>query len=241
MVRPRVGISSCLLGERVRYDGDHRRDDFIHDVLGPHVEWVPFCPEVAVGMGVPREPVRLEGDPASPRMIGLSTRADWTQRMRALAAERAEVAARSGLHGYVLKARSPSCGIRSVPVHAPGAVVGGRGLFADALARRLPLLPLADEDDLADAAARDHFCERVFAHARWTWFRSAPAAARDLRAFHTLHAEQLAAHDPEQAAELGRLDDLDAYERLFMRTLAVPASRTPEGAYPSRIRGVSGE
>ena len=149
-MRPRVGVSECLLGRQVRWDGGHRRNDALIDLVGPLVEWVPVCPEVEVGMTVPREPLRLIGDP--PRMVAQGGR-DWTDAMTAWAARRIDELEALRLHGYVLKSRSPSCGLDG-------------GLFAAALRRRLPDLPLVEETSLADEARRAAFIAAVLAHAR---------------------------------------------------------------------------
>src|SRR5882762_6974511 len=116
----RLGVSSCLLGEEVRFDGGHKRDRFLTDLLGRYVEWVPVCPEVEVGMGVPREALRLVGTPASPRMIGLRSGDDYTARMRRFATERVRALAALDLGGYVFKKDSPSCGIERVRVYGAG-------------------------------------------------------------------------------------------------------------------------
>ena len=168
----RVGISSCLLGAAVRYDGQHKRNDFLVDELGPLVEWVPVCPEVEVGMGVPRESVRLvRGATGATRMLGNQTGDDWTARMEAFAARRVDELARLELSGYVLKSRSPSCGMEHVdlfsnrdPDNQP--VRAGVGLFAAALLRRFPNLPVEEEGRLADPRLRENFIERLFAYHR---------------------------------------------------------------------------
>ena len=165
----RVGVSACLLGAEVRYDGQHKRDAHLKDELGALVEWVPVCPEVEVGMGVPREPVQLVRGPGErTAMIGVESGADWTERMEALAARRADELARLDIRGFVFKARSPSCGMAGVNVYdpvphggAPG--VDGVGLFAWAVMRRLPDLPVEDEGRLADPAVRARFLERLLA------------------------------------------------------------------------------
>jgi uncharacterized protein YbbK (DUF523 family) len=159
-----VGISACLLGERVRYDGDHKWTPGIVHSLRVDVRWIPVCPEVEAGMGVPREPVHLEGDPAAPSMIGGTSGTDWTEVMRATLTRTVESLAVAGIRGYVLKARSPSCGLRDIPVTQPNGESPGRGLFAAALLERLPGLPVADEDDLAAAEARREFLERIRAY-----------------------------------------------------------------------------
>ena len=171
MERPRVGISRCLLGDEVRYDGTHKRDAALIDSLSRHVEWVPVCPEVEIGMGTPREPIELvaraDGVPsagARVRLLGISTGEDWTDRMQAWARERLEALTPLRLSGYVFKARSPSCGIHGVPVHAGGTERVGRGLFAQALIAELPNLPVADEEELAHTAGRDDFLRRLRAY-----------------------------------------------------------------------------
>src|SRR5205823_12948479 len=164
----RLGISACLLGQAVRYDGGHKRDPFLERTLGRFVEWVPVCPEVELGLGVPREPIRLEGDPAAPRLVAAKSRRDLTRAMTRFARARAAELARLDLVGYVFKKDSPSCGLERVRVHGGGRPRRrGTGLFARALMERLPLLPVEEEGRLGDAALRARFVERAFAHARW--------------------------------------------------------------------------
>ncbi len=200
-------MSACLLGESVRWDGGHRRSAFLADTLAPHVEWVPVCPEVELGLGVPREPIRLEGDPVRPRLIAPGSGQDHTQAMRRLAHARVEQIARLGLSGYVLKASSPSCGMEHVAVHGPGGRVThrGTGLFARALLARLPLLPVEDEVRLEESARRENFIERVFAHARWTEARRRGMTRARLGAFHAAHELVLLAHDPPAHRRLDAL------------------------------------
>ena len=170
-VRPRVGISRCLLGDEVRYDGTHRRDATVIALLEPHVEWVAVCPEVEVGMGTPREPIQLvtsrDGVPSMGslvRLVGVGSGRDWTARMHAWARERACQLAALDLSGYVFKARSPSCGIGDATILDAGGDRRGRGLFAQALIDALPDLPVTDESSLSDAEARARFLERVLRH-----------------------------------------------------------------------------
>lgn len=234
----RIGISSCLLGREVRWDGGHKRDERLAGTLGAEVELVPVCPEVEVGMGVPREAVELVGEPAAPRLLGVDSRTDWTDRMRAFAERRAEELARLDLDGYVLKARSPSCGLRGVPVHdeAGEARAEGPGRFAEALTRRLSRLPVEEEGPLAEPEARDHFLERVAAHHRLRTFLAGEPRPGELVAFHTRSKFQLMAHDVEGYRELGRLvgeagerpdpaELLEAYARRYMEVLAEPTTR----------------
>jgi uncharacterized protein YbbK (DUF523 family) len=169
--RARVGVSRCLIGDQVRYDGTHRLDETVIALLGPYVEWVPVCPEVEIGMGTPREPIQLvasdQGVPSMDqrvRLVGITSREDWTDRMYAWARDRARELAQLDLSGYVFKARSPSCGIDEVVVHAAEGDRRGRGLFAQALVDALPSLPVTDEVALADAVVRARFLEQVLRH-----------------------------------------------------------------------------
>ena len=233
----RLGVSACLLGQSVRYDGGHKRDAFLTDTLGPFVEWVPVCPEVEIGLGVPRPPIRLIGDSGAPRLVVERTGEDLTARMRRWARGRIRELEALGLHGYVLKRSSPSCGLVRVRVYdeegRPGRV--GRGVFAAALTDALPLLPVEEEGRLNDDALRESFIERVFAAARWQAFITSRPRVRDLVAFHAAHKFAILAHSPRDYAELGRLvaaagprlaaETLATYGTRFMRALAVRATR----------------
>ena len=159
----RIGISQCLLGDNVRYDGGHKRDDFLLEALGPHVEWVPVCPEVEVGMGTPREAIRLVGSPRSPRLITINTGIDHTDAMNRFARQRVRELEALNLSGYVFKARSPSCGIGGVSLVSPQGTEtqDGIGLFAQAFMAYFPLIPIEDEDHLHDPQALKNFLERA--------------------------------------------------------------------------------
>jgi uncharacterized protein YbgA (DUF1722 family)/uncharacterized protein YbbK (DUF523 family) len=206
----RIGISACLLGEEVRYNGGHKRDAFLTDTFGRYVEWVPVCPEVEMGMGTPRPPIRLErigGTSQSPRLIMPSTGGDYTDAMREYAERRVAELARLDLDGYVLKKDSPSCGMERVKVyHGNGAPSkDGRGLFAGVLLTRLPDLPVEEEGRLNDPALRESFISRVFVHHRWRegerqgWTRAA------LMRFHERHKFLLMARNQTAMRRLGRL------------------------------------
>ncbi len=223
--RPRIGISACLLGEAVRFDAGHKRDGFLVETFGPHVEWVQVCPEVEVGYGVPRPTMRLEWRPdgtesapparargvrIDPRRIALvfpKSGEDVTARMRKYAESRAAELAREHLSGYVLKKDSPSCGMERVKVYtgAGGVERGGRGLFAEALMARLPSLPVEEEGRLADPRLRDNFVERVFAYQRLRALFDRRWTQGDLVRFHTAHKLTLMAHSPKAYAALGQL------------------------------------
>jgi len=157
--RPRVGISRCLLGDEVRYDGGHKHEPSLVADLAVHVELIPVCPELEVGMGVPREPIQLvAADDRPTRLAGVESDTNWTDRMQAWAAERIGALRALGVSGFVLKARSPSCGPRDVPVS------GGPpspGMFAEALMLAIPGLPMDDEERLRDPEARADFLARV--------------------------------------------------------------------------------
>jgi uncharacterized protein YbbK (DUF523 family) len=200
----RLGISSCLLGAEVRYDGGHKRDAFLTDTLGPFVEWVPVCPEVEIGLGVPRDTLRLVGDEEAPRLIVQKTGEDLTARMQRFARARAEELAALRLHGYVLKRASPSCGLFRVRVHCENGAPsgGGRGLFAAALVERFPTLPVEEEGRLTDPAIRENFIERVFAAARWQRFLD--GTQRGYKDGAPVHR-----HDSRSLAGAGRTDSGD--------------------------------
>jgi uncharacterized protein YbbK (DUF523 family) len=165
LLRPRIGISACLLGQEVRYDGGHKRDAFLTDILGRYVEWVPVCPEVELGMGTPRPPIRLERRGGEIRLVMPSTGADYTDAMQSFAERRVGELGKLDLDGYILKKDSPSCGLEGVKVHrgAGASSTEGRGLFAEVLTARLPDLPVEEEGRLADPRLRESFVRRVFA------------------------------------------------------------------------------
>ena len=162
----RVGVSSCLLGQRVRHDGGHKFDATVAGLLAGCFELVPVCPEVEAGMGVPREPVRLVRGGGEVRMLGLSSGKDHSEAMRGFASRRAAELTALGLGGYILKKNSPSCGVTGVPTCTDdgAAAAPDRGLFVAALVEALPGLPLIEEDKLVDAALRENFIAEVRAY-----------------------------------------------------------------------------
>jgi len=163
----RLGVSACLLGQRVRYDGGHKRNDTLLRVLGADVEWIPICPEVELGLGVPRPPIGLVGPRHAPRLVELESGRDLTVPMRRLARARVRQLARLALDGFVLKSRSPSCGLRDVPVATrDGRRRSGRGLFASELAHCIRGLAIEEESRLTDRRVRARFVARVRAAAQ---------------------------------------------------------------------------
>jgi uncharacterized protein YbgA (DUF1722 family)/uncharacterized protein YbbK (DUF523 family) len=205
--RIRLGISTCLLGEPVRYDGGHKRDPFLVNELGRYVEWVPVCPEVEMGLPVPREPMRLVGDPDAPHLIAPKSGTDYTERMTAWAHKRVEELAEEGLHGFVFKKDSPSSGLFRVRVYDERGMAqrAGVGMFARAFAERFPLLPVEEEGRLHDAYLRENFIGRIFAYQRWTAMLQEDGTPGGLVAFHTAHKLTLMAHSPAHYRQMGRL------------------------------------
>ena len=202
----RIGISSCLIGCKVRFDGGHKKDDFLVNTFGSWVRWVPVCPEVEVGMGTPRESIRLVRDGDAVRLVAPKSGRDWTEPMQAYSLRRVEELADGDLSGYVLKKDSPSCGMERVKVYGDGMPVkSGRGAFAEALLARFPDLPVEEEGRLCDPRLRDNFVERVFAYHRVKRLFAARWTVGSLVAFHTAHKLQLMAHSPQVYTELGRL------------------------------------
>jgi uncharacterized protein YbgA (DUF1722 family)/uncharacterized protein YbbK (DUF523 family) len=226
--RPRVGVSSCLLGEEVRFNGGHKRCRFLTDELAPYVDWVPYCPEMEIGLGTPREPIRLTADGW---LVNRSGTADHTASMTALPLP-------EGLDGYVFKAKSPSCGIHAIPRYRDDgqpADRAGPGLFAGRVLAAFPLLPAEDEGRLNDPGLREAFAERIFAAARLRAFLARPWEPRDLVGFHARHKLQLLAHDPAGYRSAGRVvaaagtaprgQTEAAYRELFWAAMAGRATR----------------
>lgn len=203
----RIGISACLLGHEVRYDGGHKRDAFLTDTFGPYVQWVTVCPEVEIGLGIPREPIRLIDHGAGPRMVGTRSGTDHTPAMESYAAKRVRALAAEDLCGYVLKKNSPSCGMERVKIYREHGMpsLKGQGVFAAALMQAFPLLPVEEEGRLSDPRLRDNFIERVFAYRRLRSLFSGRWTIGQLVRFHSAHKLQLLAHSPVQYQTLGRL------------------------------------
>ena len=203
----RIGISACLLGEKVRYDGGHKRDPYIVETLGRYVEWVPVCPEIEMGLGTPRETLRLVRIGEDVRLVMPKTGEDHTERMHAYANRRVAALTKEVLHGYILKKDSPSCGMERVRVFDAKGVPTktGRGLFAETLLGHFPNLPVEEEGRLSDPRLRENFIERVFAYHRQRLLFSGRWRMGDLVAFHTANKLLLMAHSPQACAGLGRL------------------------------------
>jgi uncharacterized protein YbgA (DUF1722 family)/uncharacterized protein YbbK (DUF523 family) len=209
MQKIRLGISACLLGQKVRFDGGHQSDRFIIETLGRYVEFVPVCPEVECGLGVPREAMRLVGDPAAPRLMTVRTKIDHTERMVAWARKRVQELEQEGLCGYIFKSKSPSSGMERVKVYSEppqgSPVTKGVGVFARIFMEHFPLLPVEDEGRLHDPGLRENFTERIFVFQRWRELLAASAGLGGLVAFHTRHKLLILAHSPEHYRKLGKL------------------------------------
>ena len=233
----RVGVSRCLLGEEVRFDGGHKRDRFLTDVLSRYVEWVPVCPEVEAGLGTPREAMRLVGDAKRPQLITITSERNLTKPVTAFAERKLETLEHTNLSGYIFKKDSPSCGIERVKLYNARGMPSrdGAGLFARAFTERFPLVPVEDEGRLCDPVLRDNFLERIFCYHRWQVLVRSPLTRQSVVDFHTIHKYLLMAHSRDGYQSLGRLVArahcytpktlADLYGRLFMTALAVKATR----------------
>ena len=231
----RIGVSACVIGEEVRWNGGHSRQRYLTDMLGPFVEYVPVCPEVEVGMGVPRPTVRLVREGETIRMIDPKNGIDWTSSMSRLSRVRASELAGEDLSGFVLKKDSPTCGAFRVRIYTDtGVERNGRGLFAHALIQRLPNLPVEEEGRLNDARIRENFVERIFAYRRVKDLFRPRWTVGDVVAFHTREKLLLRAHDERGYRELGKLVAeaqsvpraafADDYADRFMEVMKRPAT-----------------
>jgi uncharacterized protein YbgA (DUF1722 family)/uncharacterized protein YbbK (DUF523 family) len=203
----RIGISSCLLGEQVRYDGGHKRDHYLTDTFGRFVEWVPVCPEVEYGLPVPREAMQLIGDPEAPRLVTRKTGIDHTAGILKWARSRLKELEHKKLCGFIFKGKSPSSGIRGVKIYTESGMPGrsGAGIFGSAFIRRFPLIPVEDDGRLHNPSFRENFIERAFVFNRWLGFVRNGGFLKDLVSFHTQHKLLTMAHSPKHYVLLGRL------------------------------------
>ena len=227
----RLGISACLLGQAVRYDGGHKHDRFITETLGQYVDFVPVCPEVECGLGIPREAMRLVGDVEQPRLVTIRSRKEYTDQMLAWARRRVQELETEDLAGFIFKGDSPSSGMERVKVYNNKGmpVKKGIGLFARAFMEHFPLLPVEDEGRLHDPKLRENFIEAIFTVKRWRDMVTSGPGRKDLLAFHTRHKLLLLAHSPEHYREMGRvaahiherppIDTMADYQKLLLQSL----------------------
>jgi uncharacterized protein YbgA (DUF1722 family)/uncharacterized protein YbbK (DUF523 family) len=215
---PKIGISRCLLGERVRYDGSQKQDRYLTDVLGRYVEWVGVCPEVECGLPVPREAMRLVGEPGALRLITQRTRIDLTAQMTRWIEPRLDRLSGAQICGFVFKARSPSSAMRDANIYSESGTVIGKspGLFAAAFMKRFPLIPVEDEGRLNDPGIRENFIERLFVFDRFQSLVRKGVTRDGLVDFHTDHKLLILSHSPEALRELGRM------------TASIDFDRTPD-------------
>jgi len=221
-----IGISDCLLGAEVRFDGGHKLDGFITRTLGQFFEFVPYCPEVAIGLGVPREPIRLAGDIKAPRVIGVKTKSlDVTDKLQQYGQEIAGQLA--DISGYIFKSKSPSCGLFRVKVYRDDKppLNEGIGVFAREITEHCPLLPVEEEGRLNDPCLRENFIERVYLYRRWQDLLKTGLNKQRLIEFHTIHKFALMAHNVESYRQLGKLmadipkDDLAGFSGNYINAL----------------------
>jgi len=205
--RLRLGVSACLLGRPVRFDGGHKRDTFVTEALAPFADWVPVCPEDEAGLGTPREAMRLVRQNGGERLVAVRSQRDLTDTLTDFAATRMPQLAALNLDGFVLKKDSPSCGLVRVKVYSEHGVPErtGRGLFAQALCAAMPMLPVEEEGRLCDPVLRENFIERVYAFRRVRRLMDDQTRVGNLVQFHTQHKLQLLAHSPAHYTALGRL------------------------------------
>jgi len=203
----KLGISPCLLGAKVRYDGRHKMDHFLHDTLGRYINWVPVCPEVECGLPIPREAMRLVGTPESYRLVTVRTGVDHTDRMLQWAGKKLKELGKEGLCGFVFKSRSPSSGMRRVKIYAPAGMPNatGSGIFARVFMERFPLLPVEEEVRLNNPKIRENFIERIFVMKRWQEMNRDRRSIKNLIHFHTGMKLLVLSHSTKHYRVLGRL------------------------------------
>ena len=231
MEKIKLGISTCLLGENVRYDGGHKLDRFLTDTLGQYVEYVPVCPEVECGLPVPRESMHLEGDPEFPQLVTSRTKQDMTERMVNWAKKRVVELEKEGLYGFIFKSDSPSSGMERVRVYNEKdmPVKKGVGMFARIFMEHYPLLPAEDEGRLHDPKLRENFVERIFTLKRWREVLAKREGRGNLVDFHTQHKLLILSHSPKHYQIMGKLvakakeiplkDLFQQYQNILMEAL----------------------
>ena len=232
----KLGISSCLLGNNVRYDGGHAWDRFLTDTLGQYVAYVPVCPEVECGFSIPREALRLVGSPDAPRLVTVKSGQDHTGRMLTWARGKVEELEKEQLCGFIFKSKSPSSGMERVKIYDEHGVPAkkGVGLFARTFMEHFPLLPAEDEGRLHDPALRENFIERIFTCQRWREVVQQKKSIGALVAFHTRHKLLILSHSPKQYQAMGKLVAVaqknalsslyDQYQTMLMEALRIKAS-----------------
>ncbi|MCK9335868.1 MAG: DUF523 and DUF1722 domain-containing protein [Candidatus Cloacimonetes bacterium] len=244
MEKLKLGISSCLLGHKVRYDGGHKYDAWLVETLGQYVDYVPVCPEAGCGMSIPREALRLVGTKDDYRLITVKTGIDYTDQMLEFSYETLKRLESEQLCGYVFKSKSPSSGMERVKVYPPhGGAAGktGVGIWAREFMRAYPLLPVEEEGRLHDPVLRENFIERIFIMQRWWDMVNSKPRAGDLVKFHTIHKYLIMAHSPQHYREMGKLvaaiRDLP-FKQVLMNYLELLMTACKRAATPSKNHNV---
>lgn len=232
----KIGISSCLLGHKVRYDGGHKLDGFLRDTLGKFVEYIPVCPEQECGLGVPREAMRLEGDPEAPRLITIRSRKDLTKKMKKWSVKRVKELENEELCGFIFKSKSPSSGMERVKVYSGKGmpVLKGTGLFAKEFINHFPLIPVEEEGRLHDPLLRENFIERIFTLKRWVDLTKDKLSIGKLVEFHTKNKLLLLSHSEKHYRLMGKMvaesgkksigESFNEYERAMVEALKLKAT-----------------
>jgi uncharacterized protein YbgA (DUF1722 family)/uncharacterized protein YbbK (DUF523 family) len=249
MEKIKLGISTCLLGEKVRFDGGHKWDRFLTDTLGQFVIYVPVCPEVECDFGIPREAFRLVGDPQNPRLVTSRTNIDHTDSMVQWAQKRVAELEKENLCGYIFKSGSPSSGMERVKVYDRNNVPAktGVGIFARIFMEHFPLLPVEDEGRLNDPKLRENFIERIFALKRWREAMAEKSGIGNLIDFHTQHKLLILSHSPKHYQIMGKLvaggkkiswKDLQSeYQRLLLEALSLKTTLQKNSNVLQHIQG----
>lgn len=231
-----LGVSTCLLGHSVRYDGGHKLNRYVRDTLGHYFEYVPVCPEVECGMPVPRESLHLVGDPDSPRLMTRKSQQDYTDQMQEWGRGKLEELAEADICGYIFKSRSPSSGMERIKVYNEQGIPGATsvGIWARMVMDRFPFLPVEDEGRLNDPRLRERFIEHVFVYWRWRQLEKQGPDVGALVDFHSRHKLLLMAHSPELYKEMGQYvahaksyppeEILPGYLRLLDRAMRTPTT-----------------
>ena len=232
----KIGVSSCLLGKEVRYNGGHSHDRYVTGTLGQHFTFVDVCPEVEAGFGIPRETLRLVGDPDAPRLMTTKTKKDFTDQMQNWAKGRVTELEKEDLCGFIFKKGSPSSGMERVRVYSDSGMPSNRGsgMFARAFMDHFSLIPTEEDGRLNDSTLRENFIERIFALRRWRLMAAERKSLGNLVAFHTAHKLQIMSHSVKHYREMGRLvaqgkeldiqSLYDQYEAFYMQALSMKAT-----------------
>lgn len=236
MKKIKLGISACLLGENVRYDGGHKLDWLLTDTFGQYIKYIPVCPEVECGLGIPREPMHLEGNPNLLQLVTIRTKQDMTERMIQWAQKRVAELEKVDLCGFIFKSDSPSCGMDRVKIYNEKgrSIAKGVGIFARIFIGRFPLLPVEDERRLHDPELRENFIERIFTLKRWRQVLEKKKSPGNLVDFHTRHKLLILSHSPRRYQTMGKLvakgkdlplkEFFQEYQTLLMESLCLKTS-----------------